>query len=124
MIKIIIPAILFVLIDFFYLQSISSFFKKQIYSIQNAPLKLNIVSTLLCYLFLIIGIYYFIIKDRKPVKDAFLLGLVIYMVFETTNKALLTNWKWSTVLMDGLWGGILFAITTFLTYKIYKLLKL
>ena len=124
MLKIIIVAILFVIIDFVYLNSISNYFNSQIFSVQNSPLKLNLLSTLLCYLFLIFGIYYFIIKDKRSINDAFLLGLVIYMVFETTNKALLTNWKWLTVLSDGLWGGILFALTTFFSYKIFKLLKL
>ena len=53
-------------------------------------------AAILCYIFLVGGLYYFVIKDRKPVFDAFILGLVIYMVYETTNKAILTNWKWET----------------------------
>ena len=40
------------------------------------------------------------------------------MVYETTNKAIFNKWTWSTVLIDGLWGGILFGLTTFLTYRL------
>jgi uncharacterized membrane protein len=68
----------------------------------------------LCYLFLITGINYFIIKPRKSASEAFLLGLVIYGVYETTNYALLNNWSILTVVMDTLWGGILFALTTYI----------
>ena len=66
------------------------------------------------------GINYFIIKEGKSVFDAFLLGLVIYMVYDATNLALLKNWKLSTLVIDGLWGGILFAITTYIVYKLKK----
>ena len=44
------------------------------------------------------------------------------MVYETTNKAIIKNWTWKTVMIDGIWGGILFSLTTFLTYKIQNLL--
>ena len=114
----ILPAVLMVLVDVFYLSSVSKYFNKQISDIQNTPIKLDMPAAILCYIFLVGGLYYFVIKDRKPVFDAFILGLVIYMVYETTNKAILTNWKWETVLLDGLWGGILFSLTTYLTYKL------
>lgn len=110
-------ALVFVLIDYIYLYSISKYFNKQIFSIQKSELKLDLAPAIICYLFLVFGIYYFIIKDRKPILDAFLLGLVIYMVYETTNKAILKNWNWSTVVLDGTWGGILFASTTYITYN-------
>ena len=71
--------------------------------------------------YLIIGINYFIIKPRRSVSDAFLLGIVIYAVYETTSKALLKNWSYKIVFMDTLWGGILFTLTTFIMRKIYKL---
>ena len=57
---------------------------------------------------------YFIIKPNRSVQDAFLLGLIIYGVFETTNMALFSKWSWLTVLIDTIWGGILFALTTFI----------
>ena len=107
-------AIIFVVIDFIYLNLIKDFFSKQIKSVQGSEIKVNLLGALLCYIFLIIGINYFIIKPRKSIQDAFLLGLVIYGVYETTNYALFKNWSIVTVIMDTLWGGILFAITTYI----------
>jgi len=77
-------------------------------------MKLNYLGAALCYIFLIVGINYFIIKPRKSVSDAFLLGIVIYGVYETTNYALFTNWSIWTVIIDTLWGGLLFASTTYI----------
>ena len=45
-----------------------------------------------------------------------ILGLVIYGVYETTSKALLSEWKWSTVLIDTIWGSIFFGLVS-IAYK-------
>ena len=119
---IIISGIMFVLIDYFYLSSFGNYFNNLLLNIQNQKISLDFKAAVLCYIFLIYGLYYFILKDKKPVKDAFILGLVIYMVYETTNKAIIKNWTWKTVMIDGIWGGILFSLTTFLTYKLQNLL--
>ena len=122
--KILIVAVLFVGVDAVYLSSISKYFNAQIRAIQNAPIKLDLVATAICYIFLVFGIYYFIIRDKRGIVDAFLLGAVIYMVYETTNKAILKNWSWKTVALDGAWGGVLFALVTFFSYKVFALLNL
>lgn len=112
--KLLISAIVFVSIDFVYLNLVKNYFSNQVKLIQGFPLKMNFLATLICYIFLIFGINYFIIKPNRSVKDAFLLGLVIYGVFETTNMSLFSKWSWLTVIMDTLWGGTLFALTTFI----------
>jgi hypothetical protein len=109
-----ISAIVFVVTDFIYLNLIKNYFNKQIKSVQGSEPKINFLGVALCYIFLIIGINYFIIKPRKSVNDAFLLGIVIYGVYETTNYALFNNWSILTVIIDTLWGGILFAFTTYI----------
>ncbi|MCJ7801531.1 MAG: DUF2177 family protein [Candidatus Marinimicrobia bacterium] len=106
-------AILFISIDFVYLNVIRDYFTRQIQSVQGSQMKVNYLGAALCYIFLIAGINYFIIRPRKSVSDAFLLGIVIYGVYETTNYALFTNWSIWTVLIDTLWGGLLFAATTY-----------
>ena len=116
---VIISAIIFILMDSIYLTLIKNYFATQVKIIQGSPMKINFIATLICYVILIFGINYFIIQPSRSVKDAFLLGLVIYGVFETTNMALFTKWAWLTVLIDTLWGGILFAVTT----SIVKLIK-
>jgi len=112
--SLLLSAIVFVTIDYLYLNSIKSYFGKQVQSVQGSPLKMNFLGAILCYIFLIFGINYFIIKPKRSIQDAFLLGLVIYGVFETTNITLFSKWSWITVIIDTLWGGILFALTTYI----------
>ncbi len=109
-----VSAIVFISIDFIYLNVMKGYFDNQIRMVQGSPIKMNYLGAALCYIFLIAGINYFIIKPRKSVSDAFLLGIVIYGVYETTNLALLKNWSILTVIMDTLWGGTLFAATTYI----------
>lgn len=120
--KLLFSAIVFVLIDSIYLHFIKDYFSKQIIRVQGSPIKLNIPATILCYIFLIFGINYFIIKPNRNIQDAFLLGLIIYGVFETTNMALFAKWSWTTVIIDTLWGGILFALTTYIIKFITRFL--
>jgi uncharacterized membrane protein len=110
----IISAIIFVFIDSAYLYLIKNYFASQVKIVQGSPMKLNLTATLICYLILIFGINYFIIQPNRSAKDAFLLGLLIYGVL-----ALFTKWAWLTVIMDTLWGGVLFSVTT----SIVKVIK-
>lgn len=116
-----ISAIVFLSLDSIYLTLTGNYFKKQIQNVQGSELKMNFLAAAICYVFLIFGINYFIIKPRKSVNEAFLLGIVIYGVYETTNYALLKNWSILTVFLDTVWGGILFALTTYIVNLFRKL---
>ena len=111
--------IVFVTLDSIYLTSMKGYFDNQVKSIQGSIIKMNLVPAVLCYISLVFGVYYFIIKERKSLLDAFLLGLVIYTVYEFTNWALFKEWKPFTVVIDSLWGAILFTLTTAISYFIY-----
>jgi len=116
--KIIIITIITALLDGLFLYLNRTFFNNQIIKVQNSAIKMDYLSAALCYIFLIYGLYYFIIKDNKKINDAFLLGLFVYGVYELTNKSLLKDWSYKTVITDTLWGGVLFSLTTYLTYYI------
>ena len=116
--QIFVSSIVLLCLDLLFLYVISNLFNKQIYDVQKSPLRINFIGALLSYLFLIIGINFFILNERKSIFDAFILGMVIYGVYETTSYALLKEWKIQTVIMDTIWGGILYSLTTFITYSI------
>ena len=111
-------AIVMISLDFVYLNVMKGYFMNQVKMVQGTPLKVNYLGAAICYIFLITGINYFIIKPRKSVTDAFLFGLVIYGVYETTNYALFSNWSIISVIIDTLWGGLLFASTTYVVEKL------
>ena len=120
---IIISAILFVAIDSIYLNLMKNYFNHQVIKVQGSSVRFNYIAAIITYIFLIYALYYFILSKNKSVTDAFILGVVIYGVYEFTNLTILKEWKLKSALIDTLWGGILFSLTTFLTHKIKKFYK-
>jgi uncharacterized membrane protein len=112
--------ILLLLLDSIYIGFQLTYFKQLYLSIQNSPLKINFIGVILCYVFLVGVLDYFILSQKKSVKDAFLLGIAVYGVYESTNYATFKKWPIYLLFMDTLWGGILFALTTWIYYKIQK----
>ena len=106
------------ILDSIYLTVFSNFFNDVVKNVQGSKIKFNIFGATLCYMFLVFGLNYFIISRKKPLLDAFILGIVVYGVYETTTYALFEKWSPLAVILDTFWGGILFALTTFIAYKI------
>ena len=117
MLQYLLTAIVFVVLDGFYLNLTKNYFNKQVRSIQGSDIKMNFIAVAITYIFLIYGLNYFIIQRNKSVKDAALLGLIIYAVYEFTNLSIFTNWALLSTLIDTTWGALLFGLTTAIVYK-------
>jgi len=109
--------IIVLLLDILFIYLSKDLFSKQINIVQNSSLQLNYIGAIIAYFFVIFILYWFIIKDNKSIKDAFILGLSIYAIYEYTNYALLKNWNIKTTIIDTLWGATLFALSTYLYRK-------
>jgi uncharacterized membrane protein len=114
---ILLPAIILLTLDSIYIYATLNEFRLQIAEVQRVVLQLKYLGAVLCYFFLIFGLYYFILREHKSVFDAMLFGFVIYGVYDTTTYAVLKKWKLKLMIMDTLWGGALMGLTTWLTYK-------
>jgi len=118
--QVLLSSAFFLLLDGIYLYSSSSYFDKQIEYIQGSPLRIKVVASIITYVILISGLNYFILSPNKSWKEAAILGLFVYGVYEYTNMSILKSWKWETTIMDTLWGGVLFGATTFLTQDVLR----
>lgn len=88
---ILLPAIILLTFDFIYIYATFNEFRLQIAEVQRVVLQLKYLGAILCYFFLIFGLYYFILREHKSVFDAMLFGFVIYGVYDTTTYAVLKN---------------------------------
>uniref|UniRef100_A0A6C0KKH5 DUF2177 family protein n=1 Tax=viral metagenome TaxID=1070528 RepID=A0A6C0KKH5_9ZZZZ len=88
----------------------------QIASVQRVAVQMRMIGAIVCYLLLTVGLWYFILRERRSPWEAMLLGMVIYGVFDSTNYTIFKKWTWQTAVMDTLWGGALFAMTTLVVY--------
>ena len=116
--EIIISTVTLLILDGIYIYANLRAFENQVIDVQRVVLQAKPLGFVICYLALIFGLNYFIISKNRPIFEAFLLGLVIYTVYESTNYTIFKQWKPFMVVMDSIWGGILFALTTFITYQL------
>jgi len=114
LIKYLVILILVLLLDSSYLSLIKSTMLKVIKNVQNKPLKINWTYLILCYLLVYFTIYYFVIKERKSILYSFILGFCINGIYETTNMTILQNWNQNIVIIDTIWGGLLFSLVNYI----------
>jgi len=106
------------ILDYIYLKSSSNIFYKLISSIQTSPLRLRIYPTIIVYIliFLMWIIFIYNQKDKFTFKEnifrAFLLGMCTYGIYDFTNMAIFKDWTINVALMDTIWGGVLYSLTT------------
>jgi len=118
-----ISTIIFLGVDYFYLSFMKDHFNTLIKNIQGKKMKFNLMGAIICYIFLILALNYFVLNEKKTPLHGVILGLCIYGVYESTNLAIFEKWNLETLIIDTLWGGVLFGIVTFLTQYLDKKLK-
>ncbi|ADO67459.1 hypothetical protein crov425 [Cafeteria roenbergensis virus] len=117
------------LVDSIYLSRVSSHFTSLVKKITKENLIFNLPKAVGAYLFLILGLYYFILKDitEENLKDkiisAMILGWVIYGTFDFTTGAIFKEYDWNTMILDTTWGGVLYGLVTYITFKLVLVLE-
>lgn len=102
------------LLDIIFLWFISNMASKLILKIQGSRLNVNIFYASIVYIFLCVQIYYFIFMNNANLTQAFILGATTYGIYEFTNMALFKDWDYKMAMIDTLWGGILYSLSTYI----------
>lgn len=112
-----IAAVAMLVLDSIYLNITRKFWGNVVSNIQNSPLILRYLPAALVYALLTIGLSYFVIQRGAKIEEAFLFGVIVYGIYELTNRAILDNWPMEAVIIDTLWGGVAMAATTYLVKR-------
>lgn len=80
------------------------------------------------YILMSSGLLFFVLKPysksfKKTSLASIALGVIIYGIYEGTNLALLKGWTLKIYIIDIIWGGTLFFLTSSIQYLINKKLK-
>jgi uncharacterized membrane protein len=130
-------SVIILALDAVFLTLTKDLFARQVMLVQGTAMKVNIPSAAVCYILIVLGLYYFVLRHiivpnatsaaaaiqtmriGDGMNAAFFLGILVYGVYETTTLAILRNWSPMTAVIDTTWGGTLFALSAYLFYK-YK----
>jgi len=97
--------LLFIAVDSIWLIGGSSLSSKMIQDIQGSPITFRLIPAVIVYVALA-----YLVSIPKTSKEAFLLGLSTYAIYDFTNYAILKKYSLQFALMDTVWGGILMTI--------------
>jgi uncharacterized membrane protein len=113
---------IFLAIDMVWLTLVAkNFYAKQIgYLMAKNP---NLLAALIFYLIFIAGLIIFVITpalDKKMWTQALLtgafFGLVTYATYDLTNLATIKDWPLIITIVDLIWGMVLSAVVSVITY--------
>jgi len=100
-----------------------NFYAKQIVFLMKTDI--NWLAAIIFYFIFIVGLLVFVVNPslekhswRQAVLSGALFGLITYATYDLTNLATIKNWPLSVTFVDLLWGTILAASVSVITYFI------
>lgn len=112
--SIVVTLVSFLILDTIYFSFMYSYMNDVIQKLQRKSLALRYGSALVCYLAMTVLFIYFIVLAKRTPYEAFFLGFLVYLIYETTNYAILRDWPISMVWIDSVWGGVLFFLVAWI----------
>ena len=109
-------AAVMLLLDFVWIYLVAgNAFSSMVQNIQGSVMKIRPGGAVVAYAAMILLFNQFITKESSG-WDAFLLGFLAYLIFDGTNYALIDKWDLKTAIVDSVWGGCLFWLTSKLVF--------
>lgn len=124
--KILLSSFILTIIDILWIKYyMGNKYKIMVNNIQNSEIKLNFVPAILAYITLCFTINYFALpyvkeNNIKLLSHSFVLGIVCYAIYDFTCGSIFKKWDNKLMVIDILWGGILFLLTNYITNLIIK----
>ena len=110
---------LLLLLDAVYISTFNGFLNKLFKRVQGGrKLSVKYDGFIATYLLMTSIVYYFGIIKKFTLSEMILLGISIFGVYDLTNYTTFIDWSLKMVVLDTLWGGVLFASITYLIKKL------
>ena len=117
---IVLSIVLFLVLDALFIGAMMKNWQSLLLRVQGEKLEVKMLSAIGAYIVMVLAWVYFVYKPYlvhkniwTAVKTGAVLGFVIYGIFELTNHAIIKKWDFSFVIMDTVWGSVLYALVTY-----------
>lgn len=91
--------------------------------IQKSSMKINRISAVLAYSFMILGLHQIVLKYKLSLMDTFIFGACVYAVYNFTCGAIFKDWNFNIAIIDILWGGFVYVAAVYIGNKLSKIKK-
>ena len=104
-----IAIVILILIDLFWIGTAGIVARSMVERIQGSPFRVRYIPAFLTYVLLA-----YLVLQTRSYREAFLMGVAVYGVYECTNLAMFEQWDWKFAVADTLWGGVLMVCARYL----------
>ena len=119
--------ILLLLLDFGWLSLyMNKKYSEMILNIQGSKLVPRLKYAVMAYILMSLGLVIFVLPNinknnvlQDSLKYAFLFGVILYGVYDFTAAAVFSKWDMRLAIIDILWGGFVYFITSYLITKFW-----
>ena len=99
-------------------------YSEMIPNIQGKELVPRLEFAVMAYILMSIGLVVFVLPNIQrenvltdSLKYAFLFGIILYGVYDFTAAVVFSDWDMKLAIVDILWGGFVYFITSYLIVK-------
>ena len=115
--QIIFSAIVLVALDQLFLFANRKMYVSSVEKVQHIVIQPRYLGWLSAYVSIVVALFWFILRNHRPIWEAMLLGLLWNAAFEGFLYGFFTHWSLDVAIIDTLWGSVLFGLTTAIVYK-------
>lgn len=115
--KFIYIGVIILVLDMLYISRIKDKYNEMVTSIQGSEMKVNMYGAVFAYLMLTLGVYK-LVELNLSLQDCFIMGFVVYGVYNGTCHGIFNNWNEKIAIMDTIWGGTLFLGSVYVVKKL------
>jgi uncharacterized membrane protein len=122
--------ILLTIIDFTWLSINKKMYNSLVNSVQGTNITMRLSGALIAYPLMYIGLVFIVFKlieyDKTEknklilsLKYGALFGFIVYGIYNATNYAIFSGYKFSSGIIDTMWGTFAYFITTYITLLLF-----
>ena len=119
--------IFFLVLDALFIGALMKDWQSLLLRVQGEKMEVRLASALGAYVVMVLAWVYFVYRPylvhkniSTAVRTGAMLGFVIYGVFELTNFAIIKKWNMKFVLMDTIWGSLLYGLVTYFSLSLMR----
>ena len=120
--KEIISILILLILDFLWIGLfMKNRYQNEIKQIQGTQMSVNIAYAVVSYVLMAVGLVLFVLPNIRSehrlldsLKYGFLFGIVVYGIYDFTAAAVISKWNMTTAILDVLWGGTVFFLSSYL----------
>jgi len=116
--QILLSAVIIVTLDIGFMNLNKHLYSSTVIDVQRVVMVPRYTGFVAAYIFTVAILYWFILRQRRPIWEAILLGVAVNGIYEGVNYSIFKKWSIDMAVIDTLWGGALLGTTTAIIYQL------